>query len=255
MARNITSLPYITQEEERKLKPFPFFEGGVNENATIRMIRMVKPECPIDPNPEIKQPDGSMKANPRYTGEDNCMQVFKLDNYGHWAVLRCEALGHDPYFSTRRTPLVEETVDDDGYITETKTRYRKQRVPNIVPVSDNIRHSSGKEIERARGKGYKFLWECGYQSPCEFRACSRSWNIETQYGRYCSERHARLIGAEDKLLILGSPAFRETAEETNEYTQDHLDAILLDERRETIYKLPPVQKRAQKKSEKVASDK
>src|SRR5574341_1924494 len=130
---------------------------------------LVKPESPIDGVPEIRQKDGTYKVNPAYTGEENCQSLYKLDNYGHWAVLKCEALGHNPYFRTVRRPRTEEVLDADGYIIETKTRWIKEELPNVVAVSDNIRHSSGQEIARAVGAGMKFIWELGYKHPCEFR--------------------------------------------------------------------------------------
>ena len=72
--------------EPKALQPFPFTEGGVNENAAIRMVRMVIPLCPADSNPEILRRDGSSIPNPRYTGEPNCQQVYKFNNMGRWDV-------------------------------------------------------------------------------------------------------------------------------------------------------------------------
>ena len=227
----VARIPYPTAAQEKKLKPYPYLDGGSRDTAAIRMIRMAKPECPIDPNPEINMRDGTTKANPKYTGEANCQQAYKLDNYGHWAVLKCEALGHDPYFRVTRTPRTEEVVDDEGYVTETKVRYLKQRLPNVVAISDNIRHSSGKEVERAVGAGMKFMWEIGYKSPCEFRGCSRDWKIETQYGRYCSERHARLIGADVKRKIMHVVTDAEMADDVKEMNEETLDTIALQERK------------------------
>jgi len=224
-------LPYPTAAEEKKLKPYPFRDGGSKENAAVRMIRMAKPECPISTLPELKQPNGSYKANPAFTGEENCQQAFKLDNYGHWAVLKCEKLGHDPYYRTVRKPRTEEVVDENGYITETKTRYIKERVLNVVGVSDNIRHTSGQEIDVELGRGSRFIWEFGYKHPCEFRGCSQPWRVDTQYGRYCNERHARLIGADVKRKMLKVMSSPDSAVDVANDNEEILETVPLQIRR------------------------
>jgi hypothetical protein len=228
---SLTKLPYPTAAVEKKLKPYPYNDMGSNPNSAIRMIRMGKPQCPIDGMPELKQRDGTYKANPNFTGEVNCQQAFKLDNYGHWAVLKCEKLGHNPYFRKVRRPFTEEVVDAEGYITETRTRYKMETLPNVINVSDNVRHSSGREIERALGKGCKFIWELGYQHPCEFRGCSQPWRIETKYGRYCNEQHARLIGADVKRKVMNIVTDAEMADDVRELNEEILDAIALEEKR------------------------
>lgn len=227
----VTRLPYPTAAEEKKLKPYPFNDMGSKDNAAIRMIRMVQPECPIDSVPELKQRDGTYQANPRYTGEVNCQQAYKLDNYGHWAVLKCIALGHNPYYRTARKPVSTEVVDVEGFITETKVRWAKQEVLNLINVSDNIRHSSGKEIEIALGRDAKFIWDFGFKHPCEFRGCSRAWVVDTQYGRYCTERHARLIGADVKRFVLNIVTDAEMSDDVKELNEEQLDRVALQERR------------------------
>ena len=51
----VYKLPYPTAAEEKKLKPYPFNDMGSRDNSAIRMIRMAKPECPIDGVMELKQ--------------------------------------------------------------------------------------------------------------------------------------------------------------------------------------------------------
>lgn len=184
------------------LKPYPFHDGGVNENAAIRMISMVIPLCPMDSNPEILKKDGTSIPNPRYTGEPNCQQAFKKNEHGVWDVARCISLGHNPYYTVFRKPRTEEVLDAQGYVTESKVRVLKEERLNIIQVSDNPRHTNRTEVALALAKGCKFLEEFGIASPCEFRNCTQPQRIDTKYGKYCSERHARLIAADFKRVIL-----------------------------------------------------
>lgn len=208
-----------------KLKAYPFHDGGVNENAAIRMIRMVIPQCPIDAVPELRQKDGTYKPNPLYTGEPNCQQAFKLNNHGRWDVARCEALGHDPWHTKFRRPIVEEVVDKDGFVTETRTRYKLEERLNVIQVSDNVRHTNGTEVQLALAKGCRFLEDFGYASPCEFRNCTQPQRIDTRFGKYCSERHARLIAADKlkKMLPIGGDPFSE--DQAREEREDMLATL------------------------------
>ena len=190
-------------------KPYPFHDGSPDENAAIRVIRMWQPVCPVDPTPEIKQKDDTYKANPRYTGEQSCQMLYALNSFGVWDVDQCERVGHDPWHTVIYKRLSVDVVDEDtGDITEQKTKIVKEVRPNIVAVSDNIRHSSGQELALARARGCLTFDEYGalhpdewYESPCEFRACSQPQRIQTIYGKYCSERHARLIAADKRGIM------------------------------------------------------
>jgi hypothetical protein len=194
------------------LKPFPFHDGGVNENAAIRVIRMVQPQCPVDALPEIKNRDGSYSPNPNFTGQQNCQQIYKKNNQGVWDVEKCESLGHDPWHTTFRRPILKEVLDENGYVIETKTQYQVESRLNVIQVSLNRRHSSGMEVALAQAKGCKFMEAFGYASPCEFRNCCNPQKIETRFGNYCSERHARLIAADDRKMMLpvGGDPYTET---------------------------------------------
>ena len=185
-----------------KLKPYPFTDGGVNENAAIRMVKMVIPQCPADPRPEILKKDGTSIPNPRYTGEENCQQVFKINDSGKWDVDKCIERGHEPYYTVFRKTVVEDVVGEDGYVTETRQRVKSEKRLNVIQVSDNPRHTSGTEIARALGRGCKFLEDFGIESPCEYRNCTKKVKVDTRYGKFCSERHARLVGADRKKLML-----------------------------------------------------
>lgn len=233
----------IDQQAPRDLpvKPFPYIEGGVNENAAIRVIRMVKPECPIDSLPEIRQKDGSLRPNPRYTGEQNCQQLYKLNSQGVWDVQKCIDLGHDPYYIPIRKTLVDDVVVD-GLVTEQKVKLVVEKRLNIHPVTDNPRHSSGTEVQLALARGYKFLddfdchctaWpeEHRHEVPCEFRHCLRPQTIQTRWGKYCSERHARLVGADKMSIILPQISGDEVVEQKTQQERDlALSGIPLDAR-------------------------
>ena len=207
------------------LKPYPFHDGAVNENAAIRVIRLVIPVCPIDGNPEIKMRDGSYTPNPNYTGEPNCQQARKFNDHCLWDVAKCVELGHDPYYTTIRRPILKEVVDEDGYVTERRTQYVVEKRLNVIAVSDNMRHSSGREVPLAVARGAKTLEDFGYASPCEFRSCSRPQQVDTRYGKYCSERHARLVAADKRQVLLAIPSDPLAADKANESREDALENL------------------------------
>ncbi len=197
----VTSAP-APKKPEGKLEPYPFHDGAVNENAAIRMIRMVIPQCPVDSLPEIKNKDGSYTPNPNFSGEQNCQMAYKINNAGVWDVAKCESLGHDPWHTTFRRPILKEVLDDDGFVVDTKVQYKVEKRLNIIQVSLNQRHSNGMEVALAQAKGCRFLESFGIASPCEFRNCSQPQRIDTRYGKYCSERHARLVAADERHMML-----------------------------------------------------
>jgi hypothetical protein len=210
----------------KALRPYPFQDGGVNENAAIRMIKMVIPICPADPNPEILKRDGTSVPNPRYTGEENCQQIFKINNEGRWDVDKCIARGHDPYHTTFRKTIVEDVVGEDGYVIETKTRVKSEKRLNVIQVSDNVRHSTKMEVALALARGCKFLEDFGIEAPCEFRNCVKPVKVDTRYGKFCSERHARLVGADARqifLLVGGDPYTQDKALEEREQTLENIN--------------------------------
>jgi hypothetical protein len=210
----------------RKLRPYPFNDGGVLENAAIRMIKMVIPLCPADPKEELLLRDGRSVPNPRYTGEQNCQQLYKFNNQGRWDVAKCESLGHDPWHTTFRKTIVEDVVGDDGYVIEQKQRVKVEKRLNVIQVSDNTRHTNKQEVALAIARGCKFLEDFDIESPCEFRNCTRPVQVDTKYGKYCSERHARLIGADAKKILLpvgGDPYTDEQAKEEREQLLENIN--------------------------------
>ena len=199
----------MAAKKDSTKKPFPFNDGQPSDNAAIRVIRMVKPECPIDPTPEIRQRDGSYRPNPRYTGEQNCMQLYKFNNYGKWDVAQCEALGHDPWHTVFYRRIVEDIFDPEtGEFVEQKVKMVREKRINIIAVSLNIRHTSGTEQLLAAARGCLTLSEYGerfpdedYEDPCEFRSCTQKVKITTRFGNYCGERHARLVAADQRGIM------------------------------------------------------
>ena len=205
------------------LKPYPYHDGQVNENAAIRVQRFVLPLCPVDGNPELKQRDGSYKPNPNYTGQQNCMQVYQLNKQGAWDVEKCIGLGHDPYHYKLRRAVIEEDVDENGYVTDSRIRYIVETRLNIVPVSDNPRLASGQLVRQAVMRGAKTMEEFGYLSPCEFRACSQPQRVDTKYGKFCTERHARLVAADRRGVLLTIPSDPYSAEQAIREREDALE--------------------------------
>ena len=132
---------------------------------------------------------------------------------------KCEALGHDPWHTTFRKTVTEDVVGPDGYVTETKVRVKSEKRLNVILVSDNIRHTNRAEIALAIARGCKFLEDFGIESACEFRQCTKKVQIDTRYGRFCSERHARLVGADQRKIMLpisGDPYTRDEAMDQRE---------------------------------------
>lgn len=227
---------------EPALKPYPYSDGGVNENAAVRMVKMVIPNCPADPNPEILQRDGKSIPNPRYTGEPNCQQVYAKyqPSTGVWDTDQCERLGHDPWHTTFRKKVVEDVVDerptievdgaevpnpDYGYVISERVRVKSEKRLNIIQVSINPRHTSGTEMALAIARGARFLEDFGIESPCEFRNCTKKQQVDTRYGKYCSERHARLVAADFRRIMLpvgGDPYSEEQALQEREETLESI---------------------------------
>lgn len=219
-----TERPEVEIRATIKTVPYPFAEGSVNENAAIRVIRMAKPNCPRESNPEISRRDGTSIPNPRYTGEESCERIYRINSQGRWDVARCTELGHEPFYTVFRKNITEEEVGEDGYVTTSRIRVAKEKRLNVVAVSDNIRHSTGQEVQLAIARGCVplgpytdtdgrkqegFVCTCSlhafqhrHEPPCEFRNCTRSQTVDTRYGRFCSERHARLVAADKQKKIL-----------------------------------------------------
>lgn len=194
--------------------PYPFTDGGVNENAAIRAIKMAIPICPADPRPEIDRRDGTTIPNPRYTGEPNCQEAYRFNNMGRWDVRKCESLGHNPWYTEFRKTIVQDEVDADGWVIKERSRIKVETRLNVIQVTDNPRHTNRMEVPLALARGARFLSDFGIEQPCEFRNCTKPQEIRTRFGRFCGERHARLVGADFRelsLIVGGDPITEEKA--------------------------------------------
>ena len=208
-----------------KLLPYPFHDGTPTENTAQREIRLAMPMCPVDGNPELKQRDGTYKPNPNYTGQLNCQIAYQKNDHGVWDVDKCVELGHDPYHFKLRRAVVEEEVDSNGYVTDSRVRYVVETRLNIMPIALGPRTASGRLLALATARGGKTLEEFGYASPCEYRACSAPQRIETRYGNYCSLRHARLIAADRRGMLLTVPSDQYSAQQAVREREDALEAL------------------------------
>jgi hypothetical protein len=205
--------------------PYPFTDGGVNENAAIRMIKMVASICPADPRPTLLGRDGVERPNPRYNGDENCQMKYKINNMGRWRVDLCELAGHNPWYTEFRRRVVQDVVDSQGWVIEEKTRTKVEVRLNVIQVSDNPRHSTRMEVPLAQARGARFLSEFGILAPCEFRNCTHPVQVNSRYGNYCSERHARLVGADFRkvMLLVGGDPF--TEEQALEEREEQLEQV------------------------------
>lgn len=222
----------------RQLRPYPFHDGAVDELAALRMVKMVVPYCPADPRPEIIGRDGTARPNPRYTGEQNCQEAYKKNNGGVWDIEKCESLGHDPWHTAFRKTVVEDVIDDNptledgtpnpnyGYVTEQRTRVKTEKRLNVMQIPDNIRHANKMAIALAIARGARPLEDFGIESPCEFRNCTKPVKEETRYGRFCSLRHAQLVGADARRIMLpvgGDPITEDQAFQEREETLENIN--------------------------------
>lgn len=180
-----------------KKESLPQAQIGVSERGNIRMKKLAAPRCPIQID----------KDKPNYTGDKfseimTCQQ--EMNNYpGWWRV--CENRGHDPYFTVTRKIVKEEITDDEGVITGTKKRVVETKKLNINQVPIGTRFASGRAETISKGlKGRKEVSEFGYKNLCEYRNCELDAKVKSKYGHFCSDRHARLIGADVEAVMLSA---------------------------------------------------
>ena len=178
-----------------KLESLPQMQVGVSERGNIRMKKLAAPRCPIQSNPE----------KPGYTGDIfpetmSCQQETK--NYPGWWDL-CANRGHDPYFTTKRKVVKEELTDENGIVTGVQKRVITTKKLNINQVPIGTRFASGRNETISKGlKGRKELSEFGYNPLCEYRNCELDVKVKSKYGNFCTDRHARLIGADVEGIML-----------------------------------------------------
>jgi len=153
---------------ETARKKLPPLQIGVSEFGNIRMLKMVRPVCPTASFPDQDGYDPYVL---------NCQREF--NGRRGWQE-KCEERGHKPYFR----------------------KVAGGEVPNTVQVALNERINGGDGYARARRKGYKLLEEVGYDPVCEYRNCELPVKVKSIYGNYCTERHARLIGADVEKIEL-----------------------------------------------------
>lgn len=179
-----------TKEE---LKKIPGFSQGVRVNSAMRMIKLAAPVCPN--SQRVKQSDGTFKE----IGQ-NCQLAG-----GRWWEA-CEALGHNPYFTTTTYYETVDIKDEEGFITGTKKKPVTVTRPNInqVPVARRM-HSGRGAINSIERKGRKRLRDIGYEEVCQFRNCQRPIDPRCRsraFGDYCSTEHLSLVAADQQSIML-----------------------------------------------------
>ena len=184
-----------TKKKDSGLKKLPPLQIGVSEMANIRMIKMARPTCPTPTHP----------SEPGFDADTpNCQREFN-GRIGWWD--KCAERGHNPYFRikevVKEVPVWEKDEHGEEYLKETKTIRTEVEIPNISQVAFSERVNSGQGVTIARQrKGFKLLPEIGYDPVCEYRNCEAPVAINTIYGDYCGEQHARLIGADVEKIEL-----------------------------------------------------
>ena len=199
---------------QKKLESLPQRQMGVRESANVRMKKMARPVCPIQDDPD----------KPGYTGEPNCQRLH--NNYPGWWDY-CANQGHDPYFSKVPAKTVTENILSDKEGEEGLIIGRRERQVgggkklNMVQVVIDTRHNSGRGERYSKGlKGRKELSEFGYAEKCEYRNCEIDAKLQTRYGMFCNDRHARLIGAAVEGMMLATNRRGSLQREANKDLRD-----------------------------------
>ena len=173
-----------------KKESLPDRQQGVRETSSVRRKVMAAPRCPKVDDPEKKG----------YDGEPNCQNETQSAP-GWWKL--CEERGHDPYYSVDRKITKEPIVGEDGIITAYREKVIEKRRLNTVTVPIGTRFHSGRGEQITRGlKGRRSLTEMGFKEKCEYRNCELDAKLNTKYGEFCGERHARLIGGDVEGMLL-----------------------------------------------------
>jgi len=216
-----------TATSTKALKPYPYKGSGVNENAAVRMVKMVVPQCPCESDADAQRIEDAFERQglkrrtrpiQKYRGIDNCQSGrFR---YGWWE--DCEAKGHNPYWSSTVTQREETVTDENGYVTGTRIKEVIKEHLNVVQVPVSRRHDSGQAVPLARQRGAKFLHELGFKNVCEMRNCENPARLRFKFGEFCSERHARLVQADNKkvMLIVGGDEESQWQEKREEQLQE-----------------------------------
>lgn len=190
---------------KEELKQIPGFSTGVRPNAAARMVKLAQPICPKSQPKQIRTPEGRMIPDPNQDFTQSCQSERDANGdsvRGWWD--KCEALGHDPYFTTRVWFSEEPVVNDEGEVERTKKVRHEDRRPNISQVSAGIRVNSGQRSVQYKMQrfGFKRLPEIGYAEVCQFRNCQNPVTVTSRFGKYCNVEHASLIAADQQGLIL-----------------------------------------------------
>lgn len=180
----------------RSLQQIPGWSQGVRDNASIRMVKLIRPVCPHSQKEYEQTPEGRIIERRTPGAEPNCQS-----RGGEWWKF-CEEQGHNPYFRKRVWYSKQDVFETDAATGEqVKTGERVVRhedvMPNVKQVAAHIRINSGRGPEvRKKAYGYKTLTEMGYEEVCEFRNCQKPVKFTSLYGDYCTKNHAALCGAD-----------------------------------------------------------
>lgn len=195
-------MPTARKEE---LKVLPGFSQGVRDNAATRMITLARPICPYS-KITIELDSNNRPVPIKAPGPGNCQMEG-----GEWWV-RCQEMGHDPYFTTytweTSRPIIEQ--DDEGRMIKTGEEiiYHEEKRLNTAQVAQTLRHNNGMGVQdKMRTAGFRLLRDFGYAEVCQFRNCQKPVTPEgtsRKYGRYCSKEHLALIGAAAEEIMLYS---------------------------------------------------
>lgn len=188
---------------KQELKRIPGFSQGVRPNSSARRIILNAPICPFSQQEYVKDSFGRQVVKQRRPGEVNCQLAG-----GQWWVA-CQELGHDPYFTHKKSYTVEDIYEDrDGRSIKTGEEriIHEDTYPNLVSVFVNRRINNGRGVEDSMAKkGRRRLTAAGYYETCQYRNCQELPNPKYHsipFGDYCSREHFESSVANEKGVLV-----------------------------------------------------
>ena len=201
----------MVETKKEALQEIPGFSQGVRVNSAARMVKMIRPICPNSKQEMTTTPEGRIVPKRDQTPlRQNCQNERDETGasiVGWWD--KCEALGHDPYYTTRvwysKEPEYGPDPDNPDQIVliKDKTVRHESKYPNVSQVAAHTRVNGGRGVQfKMERSGFKRLRDMGYKEVCQFRNCQKEIKFTSRVGQYCSQEHAVLVGADLQSVFL-----------------------------------------------------
>ena len=194
------------------------------------MIKMVVPECKAESDADAERIENAFERRGLKRRTRPPLHLRGQENHqsgqyraGWWE--ECEASGHNPYWTVTETIRQEDVVDEEGFVTGQRQKLVTKEFLNVIQVPMSPRHDAGQSVAGAIARGARFLPDMGYQNVCMMRNCENTSTLRWDFGEFCNERHARLVYADlRKVMLIVHAAGEEIAGQTME---DQLQELYL----------------------------